>query len=57
MVGFIGIRLHGLGSDLLGGVTLGGVDWVLLAMLPIAFVVLATLAARVTIVRALRHIL
>ncbi|MEG3168897.1 permease [Sphingomonas sp. LB3N6] len=57
VVGFIGIRLHGLGSELLGGVTLGGADWVLLALLPIAFVVLATLAARVTIVRALRHIL
>ncbi len=57
IVTFIGIRLHGLGSDLLGGVTLGGVDWVVLALLPVAFVVLATLAARVTIVRALRHIL
>ena len=57
VVAFIGVRLHGLGSDLLGGVTLGGVDWVALALLPIAFVVLATLAARVTIVRALRHIL
>ena len=57
VVAFIGIRLHGLGSELLGGVTLGGVDWVVLALLPIAFVVLATLASRVTIVRALRHIL
>ena len=57
VVGFIGVRLHGLGSELLGGVTLGGVDWVVLALLPVAFVVLATLAARVTIVRALRHIL
>jgi len=57
VVAFVGIRLHGLGSELLGGVTLGGVDWVALAILPIAFVVLATLAARVTIVRALRHIL
>jgi cell division transport system permease protein len=57
VVAFIGTRLHGLGSDLLGGVTLDGVDWVLLALLPVAFVVLATLAARVTIVRALRHIL
>ncbi|RXD03240.1 permease [Sphingomonas sp. UV9] len=57
VVAFIGIRLHGLGSELLGGVTLGGVDWVVLALLPIAFVILATLAARVTIVRALRHIL
>ena len=57
IVTFIGIRLRGLGSDLLGGVTLGGVDWVVLALLPVAFVVLATLAARVTIVRALRHLL
>ncbi len=57
VVAFIGIRLHGLGSELLGGVTLGGLDWMLLALLPFAFVVLATLAARATIVRALRHIL
>lgn len=57
VVGFIGTRLHGLGSELLGGVTLGGVDWVLLALLPVGFVILAVLAARVTIVRALRHIL
>ncbi len=57
VVAFIGIRLHGLGSELLGGVTLGGLDWVLLALLPFAFVVLATLVARATIVRALRHIL
>jgi len=57
VVAFIGVRLHGLGSELLGGVTLGGIDWIALALLPVAFVVLATLAARVTIVRALRHIL
>ncbi len=57
VIAFVGIQLHGLGSELLGGVTLGGVDWVLLALLPVGFVVLATLAARVTIVRALRHIL
>jgi cell division transport system permease protein len=57
VLAFIGSRLHGLESELLDGVTLGGIDWLLLALLPIAFVILATLAARVTIVRALRHIL
>lgn len=55
IVAFIGSRLHGLGSELLAGVTLGSIDWVLLVLLPFAFVVLATLAARVTIVRALRR--
>ncbi len=57
VVAFIGSRLHGLGSELLAGVTLGGMDWVLLVLLPFGFVVLAMLAARATIVRALRHIL
>lgn len=51
---FIGLRLRGLGSELLGGVSLGIADWVLLALLPIGFVLLATIAARVTVVKALR---
>ena len=57
VVGAIGMRLHGLGSELIGGVTLSGTDWGLLLCLPLAFVLLATLSARVTVVRALRRIL
>ncbi len=53
----IGVRLRMLGSELLGGVMLSPIDWLLLVCLPLGFVVLATLAARVTIVRALRRTL
>jgi len=47
-------RLQGLGSDLLDGGALASADWVVLGCIPIGFVVLATIAARVTIVRAMR---
>jgi len=56
-VGFLGLRLRGLGSELLGGVTLSGGDWLLLAALPVGFVLLATLAARAAVLAALRAIL
>ncbi|AIT07422.1 permease [Sphingomonas taxi] len=52
---FLGTRLAALGSELLGGITLDAGDWALLVMLPLGFVVLATLAARVTVVAALRR--
>ena len=52
---FVGYRLRGLGSELLGGITLGLGSWVVLACLPLFFVVLAMLAARVTVVSALRR--
>lgn len=48
------IRLRGLGSDLLDGGTLSSIDWIVLGCIPIAFILLAALAARVTIVRAMR---
>lgn len=54
VIGFIGMRLKNLGSELLSGVTLAAGDWGLLACLPLAFILLAILAARVTVVRALR---
>lgn len=57
VVAFIGYRLQGLGSDLLGGVTLGVGGWVAIAALPLLFVVLAMIAARVTVVFALRRTL
>ena len=53
----IGGRIAGLGSELLGGATLGAGDWLLLVILPLAFVAVATLAARRTVVSALRRTL
>ncbi len=49
----IGLRLSATGSDLLGAVTLHGTDWALLALLPVAGVLLAVLTARWTVLRAL----
>ncbi|OWK30909.1 cell division protein FtsX [Sphingomonas mucosissima] len=46
-----------LGSQLLGQASLGPSGWATLAMLPIAFVLLAALAARFTITRALESVL
>lgn len=51
------VQLAALGSELLGGAALGPGDWLLLALLPVGFVGLATLAARVSVMRVLRHIL
>ncbi|HUD90276.1 cell division protein [Sphingobium sp.] len=51
----IGLRLSAMGSDLLGAVTLDTQSWVLLALLPILGVILATLAARWTVLRALER--
>ncbi len=48
-------QLSALGSDLLGGATLAPLDWVLLAAVPVLFVALATLAARVAVTAALRR--
>ena len=50
----LGSRVAGLGSSLASGAALGGADWLLLALLPVLFVALATLAARVAVLRALR---
>jgi len=46
-----------LGSELLGQASLGPSGWTMLGMLPIAFVLLAALAARFTITRALESVL
>lgn len=56
-VALVGMRLSALGSELLGGVTLGTGDWVVLALLPVAFVLLAAVSARVAVLRRLRRIL
>jgi len=53
----MGARLATLGSDLLDGLTLGQRDWAVLAMLPFAFALLATVAARYAVMGALRKIL
>ena len=54
---FLGLRLRALGSELLGGVTLVTGDWIVLALLPVFFVMLAMLAARVAVLRRLRDVL
>ena len=57
VVGVIGWQLAALGSDLLGALTLGTRDWIVLGGLPLAFALLATLAARSAVLGALRRIL
>jgi cell division transport system permease protein len=51
-VAFLGWRMAGLGSALLGGVTLGA-GWLALIVLPLLFVALAMAAARVAVLGAL----
>jgi cell division transport system permease protein len=50
-------RIGRLGSELIGSVALPPAAWGLLAMLPIAGALLATVAARLTVLNALRRIL
>lgn len=57
VIGFIGVQLSSLGSDLLGSIALGRRDWVLLTGLPILFALLATVAARFSVLRTLRRYL
>lgn len=57
VIAIVGVRLSLLGSELLSGAMLSVADWLLLVCLPIGFVLLATVSARVTIVRALRRTL
>jgi cell division transport system permease protein len=53
----LGWRMGAIESELAGGVQLGLRDWGQLLLLPVAFATLATLAARVTILGALRRTL
>jgi len=53
----LGRRFAALGSGLVGGAGLGWSDWALLAAVPVAVVALATLTARLAVLRALRQIL
>lgn len=57
LVVLVGMRATGLGSELLGGAGLGAGAWVTLVLLPLAFVMLAMIAARLAVTRALRRIL
>jgi cell division transport system permease protein len=54
---FLGTRLAALGSELLGQMTLGPAGWATLALLPVAFVILAAFAARVAVTRTLGRML
>ncbi|MDN4629944.1 permease [Sphingomonas sp. PsM26] len=57
VVMLVGAQLDALGSDLVAGLRLGVGDWVILACLPVAFALLATLAARLAVLAALRRVL
>jgi len=50
---FLQARVAALGSEVLGGVALVDRDWLLLVLLPILFALLATIAARLAVLRAL----
>ena len=53
----VGAQIGALGSELLSGLSLTQRDWALLAMLPLAFALLAAVAARVAVLGALRRTL
>lgn len=53
----LGSRMRAIGSDLLGSITLGGWAWAVVLALPIAGALLATLVARLTVLRTLRKML
>ena len=53
----LGRQFAGLGAGLVSGGALGWIDWVLLALVPLAGVALAMITARLTVLRALREML
>jgi cell division transport system permease protein len=53
----LGWRINAVESALVGGSTLGWLDWVLIAVLPVAGVALSIGAARLTVLRSLARIL
>lgn len=53
----LGQQFEGLGAGLVDSGALDWIDWVLLALVPIAGVVLAMVTARLTVMRALRRML
>lgn len=57
IVWLLGDRIEGLGSELIGSITLPPLAWLLLFVLPVAGTALAMLTARLTILRAVGRIL
>jgi cell division transport system permease protein len=55
LVWFLQSRMGALGSEMLAGVALQQRDWFLLLLLPLSFALLATVAARLAVLRALRN--
>lgn len=53
----LGQQFAGLGAGLISGGALGWIDWLLIALVPVAGVGLAMLTARWTVLRALRRML
>lgn len=53
LVWFLQARLSAIGSEMLGGVALQRHDWFLLLLLPLSFALLATVAARIAVLRNL----
>jgi cell division transport system permease protein len=53
LVWFLQARLGAIGSEMLGGVALQRRDWFLLLLLPLSFALLATVAARIAVLRNL----
>ncbi len=57
VLALVGSRMSGIGSELLGSASLGLSDWALILCLPLFGALLATVAARLTILFALRNTL
>lgn len=57
VVAFLGQRMATLDSQLIDGVALAGTDWAVIAALPVAFTLLAMLAARIAVLRRLARVL
>ena len=53
----VGRQVGEVGSELLGSAGLAPLDWLLLLLIPVAVVALATLVARLTVLRALEKTL
>ncbi len=53
LVWFLQTRMDRVGSEMLSGAALAERDWFLLLLLPLSFALLATVAARVSVLRAL----
>lgn len=57
VVGVVGLQIGTLESQVLAGLGLSVLDWLLIVATPIAFMLLATVAARIAVLRALGKVL